>query len=48
LLVEKVVKEKVGKFDMVLNEAKANLILALPPLSFMALDTFKNMNKFQI
>ena len=33
---------------MVLNEAKANLVLPLPPANFMTLDTFKNMNKFQI
>jgi hypothetical protein len=41
-------KYKVSPFDMVLNEAKANLVLPMPPVNFICVDTFKNMNKFQI
>jgi hypothetical protein len=33
---------------MVLNEAKANLTFGPPPVSFMALDVYRNMNKFEI
>jgi len=33
---------------MVMNEAKVNLVLPNAPINFMTVDTFKNMNKFQI
>jgi hypothetical protein len=31
-----------------MNQARTNLIFPPPPVNFMVLDTFRNMNKFEV
>jgi hypothetical protein len=33
---------------MLMNEAKTNLTFPPPPVNFLALDTYRNMNKFEV
>jgi len=36
----------VSKFDITMNQAKANLTLPPPPVNFLAVDSFRNLNQF--